>query len=165
MAKQIAPYGAWASPITIEDAASAGDPFFGYTIVDFDDSGLLWLEPRPAQAGRSALVRNGEGIMPCDFDARTRVHEYGGGAVWTGGGAIFASSFADGRVYRVEDGTPRPVTPEAPRPNALRYADGCVSAARVTCVRESHNRDGVVNELVSFPVDGGEVTTVYTGRD
>ena len=42
--------------------------------------------------------------MPADFDARTRVHEYGGGAVWTDGGAIFCSSFADGRVYRVEDG-------------------------------------------------------------
>ena len=109
--KQIAPYGAWASPITIDDAASSGDPFFGYTIVDFDDGGLLWLEPRPAQAGRSALVRNGAEFVPADFDARTRVHEYGGGAVWTGGGAIFASSFADGRVYRVEDGTPRPVTP------------------------------------------------------
>ena len=36
MGKTIAPYGAWASPITIEDAASTGDPFFGYTIVDFD---------------------------------------------------------------------------------------------------------------------------------
>ncbi|MFL6036935.1 MAG: prolyl oligopeptidase family serine peptidase, partial [Gaiellaceae bacterium] len=165
MTKRIAPYGAWASPITIEDAASAGDPFFGYTIVDFDDGGLLWLEPRPAQAGRSALVRNGEEFVPADFDARTRVHEYGGGAVWTGGGAIFASGFADGRVYRVEDGTPRSVTPEPPQPNALRYADGCVSGTRVICVRESHGGGEAVNELVSFPVDGGEVTTLHTGRD
>ena len=165
MAKTIAPHGAWASPITIAAAASTGDPFFGYTIVEFDDGGLLWLEPRPAQAGRSALVRNGEEFAPADFDARTRVHEYGGGAVWTGGGAIFASSFADGRVYRVEDGTPRPVTPEPPQPNALRYADGCVSGGRVTCVRESHGDGEPVNDLVSFPVDGGEVTTVYAGRD
>jgi dienelactone hydrolase len=165
VAKQIAPYGAWASPITIEDAASAGDPFFGYTILDFDDGGLLWLEPRPAQAGRAALVRNGEEVVPADFDARTRVHEYGGGAVWTGGGVIFASSYADGRVYRVEDATPRPVTPEPPQPNALRYADGCVSDSRVICVRESHGAGEPVNELVSFPVDGGEVTPLHTGRD
>src|SRR3954452_1402195 len=123
--------------MTIDDARSAGDPF-GYTIVDFDDGGVLWLESRPAQAGRSALVRNGEEFVPADFDARTRGHEYGGGAVWTGGGAIFASSFADGRVYRVEEGRPMPVTPEPPQPNALRYADGCVSDERVICVRESH---------------------------
>ena len=38
MAKQIAPYGSWASPIAIEDAASSADPFFGYTIVGFDDA-------------------------------------------------------------------------------------------------------------------------------
>ena len=162
--KRIAPYGAWASPISIEDAASTGDPFFGYTIVDFDAGGLVWLEPRPAQAGRSALVRNGEEFAPADFDARTRVHEYGGGAVWTGGGAIFASSFADGRVYRVEDGKPRPVTPEPAEPNALRYADGFVASGRVVCVRESHGAE-IVNELVSFPVEGGEPEVVHSGRD
>jgi len=164
LAKRIAPYGAWASPISIEQAASTGDPFFGYTIVDFDDDGLLWLEPRPAQAGRSAIVRNGAELTPQAFDARTRVHEYGGGAVWTGDGAIFASSFADGRVYRVEDGTPRPLTPEPPQPNELRYADGFVADGRVICVRESHGAE-IVNELVSFPVDGGEPEVVHRGRD
>jgi hypothetical protein len=130
MAKRIAPYGAWASPISIEEAASTGDPFFGYTIVDFDDGGLLWLEVRPAQAGRSALVRNGAEITPTDFDSRTRVHEYGGGAVWTADGAIFASSFADGRVYRVEDGTPRPVTPEPPQPTRCATRTASSPAAR-----------------------------------
>ncbi len=164
MAKLTAPYGAWASPISIEDAASTGDPFYGYAVVAFDEDGLVWLEPRPAQAGRSAIVRNGTEIAPAGFDARTRVHEYGGGAVWTGGGAIFASSFDDGRVYRVEDGAPRPVTPEPSQPSALRYADGFVAGGRVVCVRESHGAE-VVNELVSFPVDGGGPEVVRSGRD
>ena len=164
MPKQIAPYGSWASPITIEDAASTGDPFFGYTIVGFDDGGLLWLEGRPAEGGRSALVRDGEDVTPAEFDARSRVHEYGGGAVWTGGEAIFASSFADGRVYRVDGATPVPVTPEPPQPNALRYADGRLSGGAVICVRESHGEE-IVNELVSFPAGGGDVTVARTGRD
>ena len=165
MPKQIAPYGSWASPITIEDAASAADAFFGYTIVGFDDEGrLLWLETRPAEAGRSTVVRDGVELTPAPFNARTRVHEYGGGAVWIDGGAVFASSFEDGRVYRVEDGSGRPVTPEPPQPNALRYADGFVSEGRVICVRESHG-DEIVNELVSFPADGGEVTVIESGRD
>ena len=31
-----APYGSWRSPITVEESADAGEPFFGYAIVDFD---------------------------------------------------------------------------------------------------------------------------------
>src|SRR5262249_5021212 len=119
---------------------------------------------RAAERGRSALVRAGAEVAPPGFDARTRVHEYGGGAVWTGGGTIFASSFADGRVYRIENGKADPLTPQPSSPNALPYADGVVSGDTVICVRESHG-EGVVNELVSFPVGGGEPSTVETGRD
>ena len=165
MAKQIAPYGSWASPITIEAAASTGDAFFGYTIVGFDDAGrLLWLETRPAEAGRSTLMRDGEELTPAPFNARTRVHEYGGGAVWIDGDAVFASSFENGRIYRVDNGPQRPITPESPQPNTLRYANGFVSNGHVICVRESHG-DDVVNELVTFPVDGGEPTVLERGRD
>ncbi len=164
MAKTVAPYGSWRSPISIEQLADAGDPFFGYAIVDFDDAGVLWLEQHPGEGGRSALVRSGVDVGPPGFNARTRVHEYGGGAVWTGGGAIFASSFDDGRVYRLEGSQALPLTPEPSQPNALRYADGCVSGDTVICVRESHGSE-VVNELVSFPVDGGEPTVVESGRD
>jgi dipeptidyl aminopeptidase/acylaminoacyl peptidase len=160
-----APYGSWRSPIWVEQLADAGEPFFGYCIVDFDDRGVLWIEQRNAEGGRAALVRAGIEVTPSTFNARTRVHEYGGGAVWCGEGAIFASSFDDGRVYRVESGEPRPVTPEPPEPNALRYADGCVANGVVTCVRESHGAGGVVNDLVTFPVDGGEPEVVASGRD
>jgi dipeptidyl aminopeptidase/acylaminoacyl peptidase len=164
VAKQIAPYGSWASPITIEDAASTGDAFFGYTIIGFDAAGrLLWLEARPSEAGRATLLRDGAELTPAPFNARTRVHEYGGGAVWIDGDIAFASSFENGRVYRIEDGPARPVTPEPPQPNAFRYADGFVSNGQVICVRESHG-DDVANELVSFPVDGGEPTVVERGR-
>ena len=138
MAKTVAPYGSWRSPISIEQLADDGEPFFGFAIVDFDDAGLLWLEQRSAEGGRAALVRNGVDVGKPGFNARTRVHEYGGGAVWTGGGGIFASSFDDGRVYRVEESDAVPLTPEPSQPNALRYADGCVSGDAVICVRESH---------------------------
>ncbi len=70
-------------------------------------------------------------------------------------------------MYRVEDGAVRPVTPEPPQPNALRYADGCVTrdGATVICVRESHG-DEIVNELVAFPADGSAAAQVVaSGRD
>jgi dipeptidyl aminopeptidase/acylaminoacyl peptidase len=159
-----APYGSWRSPISIEQLATRREPFFGYAIVAFDDDGLLLLEQRPEEGGRAALVRDGVELTPKEFNARTRVHEYGGGAVWTGEGAIFASSFDDGRVYRIAQGEATPLTPEPPEPNAVRYADGHVSRGRITCVRESHGAE-VVNELVAFPVQGGEPEVVAGGRD
>ncbi len=88
-----------------------GAPFFGYSIVGLDERGLLWIEQRAAEGGRAALMREGVGEVAPGFDARTRVHEYGGGAVWTHGDTVFQSSFADGRIYRVDaGGEPYPVT-------------------------------------------------------
>jgi dipeptidyl aminopeptidase/acylaminoacyl peptidase len=170
MAKAVLPYGSWPSPISIEQYADAGHPFFSYVIAGFDGDGVLWLEERPAEGGRAALLRGVPGapaveLTPPDFNARTRVHEYGGGAVCFGSGAVLASSFDDGRLYRLEDRVATPVTPESPKPNALRYADGCIAGDSVTCVRESHGA-AVVNDLVAFPVDGSsDPEVVHAGRD
>jgi dipeptidyl aminopeptidase/acylaminoacyl peptidase len=170
MAKTTLPYGSWPSPISIEAYAAAGHPFFSYAVAGFDADGVVWLEERPAEGGRTAVVRGGPGsepveLAPAGFNARTRVHEYGGGAVCIGGGAVLASSFDDGRVYRLEGGKAAPVTPPPREPNALRYANGCVVGDSVICVRESHG-DGVVNDLVSFPLDGSrEPEVVHAGRD
>jgi hypothetical protein len=103
VAKTVAPYGSWRSPISIERCAEAGESWFSYAVVDLDDEGVVWIEPRPAEGGRAALMRarrdgTREELTPAGFDARSRVHEYGGGAVWRLGDAFFASSFADGRV-------------------------------------------------------------------
>src|SRR6266567_1451632 len=168
MSKIVAPYGSWASPISIDEKAGSGEAWFGYSVVDLDERGVLWIEQRAAEGGRAALMREGVGEVAPGFDARTRVHEYGGGAVWQHGDSVFLSSFADSRVYRVDaDGEPYAVTPESSAPHTLRYADGDVTpdGATVVCVRESH-ADAVVNELVAFPADGSaEPLTIATGRD
>jgi len=168
VAKTVAPYGSWPSPISIDQVASSADPWFSWVVVDLGVDDILWIEPRPAEEGRAVLVRRRTDgsrteLTPTGFDARTRVHEYGGGAAWRHDGIVFFSHFGDGRVYRAEDnGEPRAVTPEPPEPQALRYADGRLAfgGATVICVRESH-RGEVVNELVSFPADGsGEPSVV-----
>jgi dipeptidyl aminopeptidase/acylaminoacyl peptidase len=174
VAKTVAPYGSWRSPISIEQCAATGDPWFTYVVVDLAADGLTWIEPRAEEEGRAVLVhRRADGsraeLTPRDFDARSRVHEYGGGAAWRHGDTFFFSHFGDGRVYRVDglDGEPLPITPEPGEPNALRYADGRVTTdgSTVFCVREQHGA-GVVNELVAFPADGSaEPHVVTTGRD
>ncbi len=168
-----APYGSWVSPITTDLVASEGGVAFAY--LDISAEGVYWTESRPYEKGRSALVfRPHEGepvdVVPPDFNVRTRVHEYGGGAWFRDGRVVFCSSFDDSRLYRIDEpgAEPRPITPEPPEPHALRYADGRVFAGGrlVICLREVHGEGEPVNELVVLPADGSsEPTVVATGRD
>ncbi len=168
-----APYGSWASPITTDLLAGEGGVSFSY--LDIDEDGVYWTESRPQEGGRSALVFRPHGgealdVVPPEFNVRTRVHEYGGGAWFRHGRVVFCSSFDDSRLYRIDEpgGEPRPITPNPPEPHALRYADGRVFAdgRLIVCVRELHGEGEPVNELVVLPVDGSsEPRVVATRRD
>jgi dipeptidyl aminopeptidase/acylaminoacyl peptidase len=169
-----APYGSWKSPVTT-DFLTGGD-LVGLGAVDASPDGIYWIESRPHEAGRSALVFRPDGgepvdVVPADFNVRSRVHEYGGGAFWRHRETVWCSSFDDGRVYRIDrpGAEPQPVTPEPPRPNALRYADGRVTphGRLIVCVRERHDVEGEpLNELVVFPADGSsEPRVIASGHD
>ncbi|MGL6108479.1 MAG: S9 family peptidase, partial [Rubrivivax sp.] len=120
---QIAPYGSWKSPLSAERAMAAG---IGLGDVSFDADRVLWQESRPSEKGRNVVMgRDADGTLHelnlAPFNARTRVHEYGGRAYLMDRGVLFFSHFADQRLYRVDPGqAPRPITPEAV---ALRFAD------------------------------------------
>ena len=169
----VAPYGSWSSPVTLDLVANEGGVSYGYLSVD--DEGLYWLESRPQEEGRQALVFLPHGGSPVDavpagFNVRTRVHEYGGGAWVRDGRTIYCSNFDDSRLYRIESpgAEPRAITPEPPAPNAWRYADGRVFAdgRLIVCVRESHGEGEPVNELVVLSADGSEEPRVIaSGRD
>jgi dipeptidyl aminopeptidase/acylaminoacyl peptidase len=155
------PYGTWPSSLeALTVARASGRSFSG---LDLSLGHLRWVESRPDEAGRLVVVDERAGdLTPAGSNARTRAHEYGGGAVWYHGEAVFYSEFTDGRVHRVGHG---PVTPAG---HDHRYADGSVTAdgSTVYCVRERHDGDDVVNELVSFPADGAaEPMLVAGGRD
>jgi dipeptidyl aminopeptidase/acylaminoacyl peptidase len=168
----VAPYGSWTSPITVDLLVGAT---VGLSYPDISAGGVYWLEGRPHEAGRVALVFRPDGgeavdVVPESFNVRTRVHEYGGGAWWRHGDVVFASSFDDGRIYRFDapGAEPRPVTPEPPEPSSLRYADGVVTpdGTVVVCVRERHEGGEVLNELVTFPADGSEAPRLLaSGHD
>src|SRR3954462_1865470 len=138
--RRVAPYGSWASPITVDMAASSSislrEPRLAGTHV-------FWTEGRPAEAGRQVIVRLDEtgssDLTPAPFNARTKVHEYGGGSyvVDPDGGTVYFSNAGDGRIYRQEAaGSPEAVTPEG----RFRYGDLVWDGARerIVCVREDH---------------------------
>src|SRR5262245_42637870 len=135
-----APFGSWKSPITSALLTSSG---IGFSELHFSNGNLYWLESRPDESGRVAIVRCSAPGAPFDaipqgFNTRTRVHEYGGGAYFVHSDTIFFSNFKDQRLYRQEPaGAPRPITPDPPAPASLRYADGRVTpdGRTIICVR------------------------------
>lgn len=164
MSKSTTPYGSWRSPISIDFAAGG---FNRPGQIAVSDGVIYWSESRPKEGGRIAVMRltgnhrrPAEEATPPEFNCRTRVHEYGGGAYLADGTRLYASNFVDQRLYRCEPGAdPVPITPEPEQPAGLRYADGRLTpdGKRILCVRETHDADGTVtNELVSIDLDGGE---------
>ena len=163
---QTTPYGSWKSPIT-SDLIVAGTIVLGSVALDGDD--IYWTEGRPAEAGRSVIVRrtpNGQlaDVTPAPFNARSRVHEYGGGAFAVKKGKIYFSNFADQRLHQqTPDLEPQPLTPEAKK----CYADGVVDSLRrrLICVQEDHSDESrePINSLVSISLENndnpGEITS------
>jgi hypothetical protein len=167
-APQVAPYGSWKSPITSELIVSAT---VGLGQVTLDGEDIYWIELRPAEGGRSVVVRRTpdgctQDITPAPFNVRTRVHEYGGGAFVVSDGTLYFAHFADQRLYhQAGDAAPQPLTPAA----AFRYADGVVDrrCSRIICVREDHTITGheAVNTLVSLSLAGGDSRGLVSGGD
>jgi dipeptidyl aminopeptidase/acylaminoacyl peptidase len=153
----VAPYGTWTSPISAKTVAEQGLRL-GFVALDGDD--LYWLEGRPHEGGRNALVRRSAAgaiadVTPRDHNVRTRVHEYGGGAYVVSKSFVYYSNFLDQRIYRiVGSGAPGAVTPEG----KWFYADAAIDdrRQRLVCVREDHSKDGhePVTTLVSIRLDG-----------
>jgi dipeptidyl aminopeptidase/acylaminoacyl peptidase len=163
---QIAPYGAWKSPITSDSIVSAT---IGLGGVALDRNSIYWVESRPTEAGRNVLVRlmpsgHIQDVTPAGFNVRTRVHEYGGGAFAIDNGVVYFSNFADQRLYRqTADTEPQPMTPEG----AMRYANCTIDRMRrrLIGVREDHSGDGeAVNTLVGIGFDG-KVQVLVSGND
>ncbi|HEX4213756.1 MAG TPA: S9 family peptidase [Candidatus Dormibacteraeota bacterium] len=173
-ARPTTPYGAWPSPISAADVVAGGRRFRGAQFVDGD---VWWTEGRPEEQGRQAVVRqDAEGrvhdVIPPPWNARSRVHEYGGTSWLTvtfeGATALVFANFADQRLYRVSPGgTPVAITPEPDEPAALRYADPVLGPGgdEVWWVREAHHEGTVVRHLVGVRVDGAGVRELVGGSD
>ena len=168
--KEEAPYGSWKSPITADLIVSGA---VGLNQPAIDGTDIFWLEMRPAEGGRQVIVKRDElgrlsDINPSPFNARTRVHEYGGGDYLVSNGVVYFSNFADQRLYKkIADEAPQQITPAA----EMRYAEAIMDSGRdrIICVREDHSVPGreAANALVALNANGnhgcGEV--LVAGND
>ncbi len=142
------------------------------------------MESRPLENGRSAVVSFDvvsnttrsdvqyrlkkevfndffSDAVPEGFNARTRVHEYGGGAYLptSHGSDIFAVEFPTQSLKAIRDGTAHDVVTNE-TPGLYRYADFCVSPHRrlMYAVCEDHLIDEpsrVVNTIVVIELTSG----------
>ena len=84
---RVAPFGAWDSPLSAAHVAAASLALGGLTV---DGHDVWWIEGRPAEEGRAVVVRwrsdtGARDMIAPPWNARTRVHEYGGGSLAVAG--------------------------------------------------------------------------------
>lgn len=184
--QEIASYGAWRSPITAELIVKGS---IGLGQIEVEGDNLYWTEGRPAEGGRSAIVHRDptgaiQDLIPVPFNARSRVHEYGGGSLAVDQGVVYFVNFADQKIYLVDTAASlNPESnPEIKTPVALtesgnyRYADlvidrscGCHnrSRQRLIAIREDHSHDGEpINTLVAIDLaNGSHQQILASGQD
>jgi dipeptidyl aminopeptidase/acylaminoacyl peptidase len=167
-----APYGSWPTPFTSELVVRAARVPSGVAI---DHDTTWWAESRPEERGRTAVLRrtpDGEitEVLPEPWNARSAVHEYGGGAWWVREGVLWFTEWTDQRLHRLApgDADPLPLSPEPDEPRSVRYADGDVSpdGQWIVCVRETHAGGAVRNEIVRLRADvPSEPEVLVSGPD
>jgi len=166
----IKPFGSWKSPIT-SDLIVKGT--VGLSQPRISGSDIYWIEMRPSERGRQVIVRQSASgkktdINPPDYNARTRVHEYGGGDYVVHDGAVYFSNFNDQQVYcQRGDSAPERITRQDN--DQLRYADSVVDVMRnrLIAVREDHRHDNreAENTIAAISLTGDAETVLVSGND
>ncbi len=152
-------FGSWKSPVSPEMLGLSALRI-GQTYVD--ERRAYWTESRPREKGRGVIAAydfaSGSicDISPAEYNVRSSVHEYGGGAAIVENGFVYFSNFLDHRVYAQEiaSGKISVLSKESPS----RYADFCLdkSRNRLILVREEHTGAGEepLNFLDVLNLDG-----------
>ncbi len=177
----------WKSPIGAEAIVSGSiklsESRFGFERGDSESASIYWIETRPLEGGRNVVVRKQDqatiDMFPPSFNARSLVHEYGGGSyVILANHDDFAEeiiafvNYKDQRIYlSAKDKEPRVLTCEGP----FRYADLVHDKKRnrIICVMEIFPEKGGepqnVLASISLKLDGAEACNkpeiLYQGHD
>lgn len=172
-------FGFWPSPIS---AGSVAQGALRFGRVQVADGAVYWSEGRPAEKGRTQIMRWSEArglseLLLLPFSARSKVHEYGGGEFLVSGGVLYFVNDADQDVYAVDisavdasEGIPS-IRRLTERPDT-RFADMAFDRkrGRLIVVGERHDIFGhklPENALWIIPATGANpsANTAVKGRD
>jgi dipeptidyl aminopeptidase/acylaminoacyl peptidase len=167
---EIAAYGSWKSPISAPDVAR-GAVAVSYPSIAGGE--VWWQERRPSEGGRSTVVASaGPGqepreLLPAPWNARHRVHEYGGKSYLAvpslslaGGFDLVFANFADQRLYAVGGAVEAGIDPVplTPAEGGFRFAELVLSPddQEIWCVRETVLEvDSSAGAPAGFHIGGG----------
>jgi len=160
----VLPFGSWPSPLTAAWASTAAARIDGAAFAGERGEEIWWAQSVPEEAGRTAVFRrDGDGtvhtVLPAPWNARSGVHEYGGGS-WAvdDAGRLFFVERSDQQVWMLAPGgEPLPLTADA----GTRYGGLRVSAGVLLGIRE---RDGRDRAIVRIDLGGG-ATDLVAGSD
>ncbi len=173
----VAHYGTWESPISAEKIAEGATTILNMLV----DGGLTyWCEMRPTNKGRYTIVScDSKGLVqditPADFNARTFVHEYGGGAFTVDSGVVYVSNAQDHAIYVIHPGLPPKKLTEGQQKithngssfwSGTRFADMQSTPLGLVAVGEEHSMEKPVeNFLALIDTSTGECKKLATGYD
>lgn len=167
--KTTAAYGTWASSLTGEFVAANSVKMAEPQWVG---ESLFWLETRPEEKGRQAILqRTADGtvreVLPNPWNARTKVHEYGGGSFVATEDAVYFVNGEDQQIYRLnlDDKLIEPLT----QTDGCRYGDLYYSSAHhcllAICEDHTNTTTEPQNRLISLDLSSGQITSVETSHD
>lgn len=160
-------FGTWPSPLSPQALGTGAHRLaFATSTV----GGLLWLEGRPQEGGRNALMRDrGEGpvdLLPPSFNVRSRVHEYGGRPFATDGARIWFVDDATQHVWELDEaGACHRIADPGPWRLAELVYDR--DRRRLLAVGERHE-SGLAepqNALVALDLASGRIQALVEGHD
>ena len=162
------PYGHWPSPISAELLTAQGIRISEPQAIN---NRVYWLESRPQEKGRTALVCDEAGVrsdlLPAPHSIRTRAQEYGGASYLATAQAIFYVLDSDQRIYRydIAQQQTQAITPDG----AYRYADFCYDPIRnrLIVVREdcTQNVHHPVSSIIVLDLTKDEAYLLAQGAD
>ena len=152
----VAPYGTWKSPVSLEMVAHGTVKLLR---VALDGADTYWAEVRPAEGGRTVIVRRTpdghlRDITPPGYSVGSMVNEYGTRSYMVSNSVVYFSNSADQRVYRQNPNeAPVPITPEGDSRYGSKVLDD--SRGRIVCIRENHSDpdgDHPLSEIVALDI-------------
>jgi acetyl esterase/lipase len=162
----------WKSPIKIENIFS---DLIRLRCVSVERDNIYFIEGRPVEKGRNVIVKidsqgNEKDLLPSPFNARTRVHEYGGKSYTVKNGIVYFANFDDQRIYKVENEKIIPLTPERNKDGSLgKYASLNVVKNKLIFVYElEYENKENINCIAYIDLDSEEINEpviLVDGRD
>ena len=159
-------YGSWQSPISTSMITDASLKL-GDIVLDGDT--LYWNEIRSSEQARSVVVARKSGktvdVLPAPYNARTRVHEYGGGAFCVHEGTTYFSHSQDQHFYSL---SPEGIVTDLSKEEGKRYANPIFDSKRgvLYVVQEEHvSQHHIINRLVKIDPKSQQIEILHEGED